>query len=375
MDMDHHSGPGNPSTSRCSGPHITPSEDHPRGECPECLLHPFPTSCSFNDRGNIQNGKDADGGVRHRRDDLARELFDEEGVIKQSGVEALTMDEGRRDDRDVCKGRWAWLRALVQIFRQVGRERRTRAGREQNQGPLALPPARPRMPPLASVVPSSSGAGQQPSASSSRPTQTNSEVNSPVPSHTPLPIHVVPQGATRVEGHTSFAILEGMNQAHDECLSVLKLSTRWFFNDLRNIAIAQLEHLELTDTERVVLGKEYHISRWVLAGYDGLKRLYDGNPKYLQDAFKKELEDLAKEEAPQLLSAVAEDDPDESVLGQLGTNLRSGAKRYPAGAMDSYISTLLGDKGETAPELKAALRSACPTFDRERQFYAQDSCL
>ncbi|KAH6910284.1 hypothetical protein BKA70DRAFT_1399222 [Coprinopsis sp. MPI-PUGE-AT-0042] len=118
----------------------------------------------------------------------------------------------------------------------------------------------------------------------------------------------------------------------DEWLSVLKLSTRWFFNDLRNVANAQLEHLELTDTERVVLGKKYHISRWVLAGYDGLvrhldglipyddaqqigcqttlvlymcreKRLYDGNPKYLQDAFKKGLEDLAKEEAPHLLSA------------------------------------------------------------------------
>ncbi|KAH6910285.1 hypothetical protein BKA70DRAFT_1272640 [Coprinopsis sp. MPI-PUGE-AT-0042] len=213
-DTDYHSRPGNPSGSSCRGPHITPSGDHPRGECPECLLYAHDTSLSFDDRGTIQNGKDADGGERHR-DGPARELPSEEGAIKPSGVEALSMDEGRRDEHNICKGRWAWLRALVQIFRRVGRDRRTRAGREQNQGPLALPHARPGMPPPASVVPSSSGAGQQPSASSSRATQTNSEVNSPVLSHTPLPIHVVPQGAaTRVEGHTSFAILEGMSQAH-----------------------------------------------------------------------------------------------------------------------------------------------------------------
>ncbi|KAH6885533.1 hypothetical protein BKA70DRAFT_1123941, partial [Coprinopsis sp. MPI-PUGE-AT-0042] len=112
--------------------------------------------------------------------------------------------------------------------------------------------------------------------------------------------------------------------AKDQWLSVLKLSTKWFFKGLRKISIAQLDALELAPTDKVCLGKEYHISRWVLAGYDSLvrnqdliphedaerigykstvslymcreKRLYDENLEYLHEAFKQELDELAEEE-------------------------------------------------------------------------------
>ncbi|KAH6894019.1 hypothetical protein BKA70DRAFT_1407494, partial [Coprinopsis sp. MPI-PUGE-AT-0042] len=65
----------------------------------------------------------------------------------------------------------------------------------------------------------------------------------------------------------------------DEWISVLKLSTKWLFNDLRQLAISNLccPHLPgsclslITDPiERICLAKEYNVYDWLLDGYQGV---------------------------------------------------------------------------------------------------------
>ncbi|KAH6910275.1 hypothetical protein BKA70DRAFT_119782 [Coprinopsis sp. MPI-PUGE-AT-0042] len=115
-----------------------------------------------------------------------------------------------------------------------------------------------------------------------------------------------------------------MKLTKDEWLSVLKLSTRWYFADLRRLSAARLAALDLPPTEKVSLGKQFHLSQWVLAGYDSLvrqegvipfedakqigwesavvlymcreQRLYEKDTNYLQVAFKEELDAMAEQE-------------------------------------------------------------------------------
>ncbi|EAU81191.1 hypothetical protein CC1G_11273 [Coprinopsis cinerea okayama7 len=57
-----------------------------------------------------------------------------------------------------------------------------------------------------------------------------------------------------------------------EWISVLKLSTRWYFNDLRKVAIAELSKnkVEMDPIQRVCLAKAYHVYDWLLEGYEAL---------------------------------------------------------------------------------------------------------
>jgi hypothetical protein len=53
-----------------------------------------------------------------------------------------------------------------------------------------------------------------------------------------------------------------------EWISVLKLATKWRFNDLRKTAIDALnESQDLTTMERTLLAKEYEIPAWLMQGY------------------------------------------------------------------------------------------------------------
>jgi hypothetical protein len=52
----------------------------------------------------------------------------------------------------------------------------------------------------------------------------------------------------------------------DEWLSVLKLSTRWLFNDLRKMAIEELARSDLDPIEKIQLGKQYSVEAWLLSG-------------------------------------------------------------------------------------------------------------
>ncbi|KAF6761040.1 hypothetical protein DFP72DRAFT_804333 [Ephemerocybe angulata] len=54
----------------------------------------------------------------------------------------------------------------------------------------------------------------------------------------------------------------------DEWLAVLKLSTKWLFNDFRKMAIEKLSPLTGMDPiEKVRIGKEFCVEAWLLSGY------------------------------------------------------------------------------------------------------------
>jgi hypothetical protein len=53
-----------------------------------------------------------------------------------------------------------------------------------------------------------------------------------------------------------------------EWTSVLKLSTKWFFNDLRELAISQLSSIWISPIDRICLAKEYRVYDWLLRGYE-----------------------------------------------------------------------------------------------------------
>ncbi|KDR75509.1 hypothetical protein GALMADRAFT_268084 [Galerina marginata CBS 339.88] len=59
-----------------------------------------------------------------------------------------------------------------------------------------------------------------------------------------------------------------LSMSKDEWISVLTLSSEWRFLRLRGMAISELERLEsLTSIEKICLGRDLHISSWVVAGY------------------------------------------------------------------------------------------------------------
>lgn len=125
----------------------------------------------------------------------------------------------------------------------------------------------------------------------------------------------------------------------DEWLIVLKLSSRWFFKRLRELALARLKGLCQEPLEQIALGKEYHILDWVVAGYDHLvqhpdegpyndavaeaigykvalalckcreKKLWEDNPGYLLEVFREELNLLAGKEREHCLDEEDEDFP------------------------------------------------------------------
>ncbi|KAJ2930149.1 hypothetical protein H1R20_g6957, partial [Candolleomyces eurysporus] len=71
-------------------------------------------------------------------------------------------------------------------------------------------------------------------------------------------------------------VIQGeLELSEDEWLSVLKLSTKWFFNGLRKMAIERLEHFNLNSIEKVQLGKEHFVEEWLLAGYRELAMRYE----------------------------------------------------------------------------------------------------
>jgi hypothetical protein len=54
-------------------------------------------------------------------------------------------------------------------------------------------------------------------------------------------------------------------------ISVLKLASKWRFNDLRKAAIHELhEYRDLTTIERTLLAREYDIPAWLIQGYSAL---------------------------------------------------------------------------------------------------------
>ncbi|RXW16407.1 hypothetical protein EST38_g9439 [Candolleomyces aberdarensis] len=53
----------------------------------------------------------------------------------------------------------------------------------------------------------------------------------------------------------------------DQWRAVLRLSTKWFFNDIRGQAIMKIDVIDLPLPERIALAKDHQVSSWLLAGY------------------------------------------------------------------------------------------------------------
>jgi len=59
----------------------------------------------------------------------------------------------------------------------------------------------------------------------------------------------------------------------DEWISVLKLSTQWYFLDTRDLAIKQLnKRSDVGSADRIVLARQYDVPDWLRTGYTDLAR-------------------------------------------------------------------------------------------------------
>ncbi|KAH6908516.1 hypothetical protein BKA70DRAFT_271862 [Coprinopsis sp. MPI-PUGE-AT-0042] len=73
--------------------------------------------------------------------------------------------------------------------------------------------------------------------------------------------------------------------AKDEWASVLKLSTTWQMDQVRQLAIEQLSGLDLSPIEKVIFAREYRVLKWLT---EGVSTLAAGFSEY-------KFEDIAKE--------------------------------------------------------------------------------
>jgi hypothetical protein len=61
-------------------------------------------------------------------------------------------------------------------------------------------------------------------------------------------------------------------KSFDEWISVLKLSTAWKFAKLRRKALVVLTGIEIDPVERVILGRDHKVEKWVVDSYTQLVR-------------------------------------------------------------------------------------------------------
>ncbi|KAK7024955.1 hypothetical protein R3P38DRAFT_3356199 [Favolaschia claudopus] len=76
-----------------------------------------------------------------------------------------------------------------------------------------------------------------------------------------------------------------LSMPKDDWISVLKLSTQWYFIDARELAIQQLnDRPEIGSIERILLARQYDVAAWLRMGYNDLARREEGIS--LEDAAK-----------------------------------------------------------------------------------------
>ncbi|KAJ7631360.1 hypothetical protein DFH06DRAFT_1005297 [Mycena polygramma] len=76
-----------------------------------------------------------------------------------------------------------------------------------------------------------------------------------------------------------------LSMAKDDWISVLKLSTLWYFLDARDLAIKQLnDRGDIGSVERILLARQYDVASWLRMGYTDLARREEGIS--LEDAEK-----------------------------------------------------------------------------------------
>ncbi|KAJ7788782.1 hypothetical protein B0H14DRAFT_3575732, partial [Mycena olivaceomarginata] len=68
-----------------------------------------------------------------------------------------------------------------------------------------------------------------------------------------------------------------LSMPKDEWISVLKLSTQWYFLDARDLAIKQLnDRPEIGSVERILLARQYDVAAWLRMGYNDLAKRGEG---------------------------------------------------------------------------------------------------
>ncbi|KAJ2918302.1 hypothetical protein MD484_g2113, partial [Candolleomyces efflorescens] len=68
---------------------------------------------------------------------------------------------------------------------------------------------------------------------------------------------------------------QSLELSKEEWLSVLRLSTKWYFNDFRKRAIDNLTALNLDPVEKVDLGTQFNVSSWLKSGFCELVKRTD----------------------------------------------------------------------------------------------------
>ncbi|KAJ2930170.1 hypothetical protein H1R20_g6961, partial [Candolleomyces eurysporus] len=63
---------------------------------------------------------------------------------------------------------------------------------------------------------------------------------------------------------------QALELSKDQWLSVLQLSTKWFFNDFRRRAIDNLTAFNLDPIEKICLGTQFNVSSWLKTGFHEL---------------------------------------------------------------------------------------------------------
>ncbi|KAJ6565097.1 hypothetical protein B0H10DRAFT_2113908 [Mycena sp. CBHHK59/15] len=75
-----------------------------------------------------------------------------------------------------------------------------------------------------------------------------------------------------------------LDMPNDDWISVLKLSTLWYFLDARDLAIRQLTGRAIGSVDRIMLARKYDVAPWLRSGYTELARREEGIS--LEDAAK-----------------------------------------------------------------------------------------
>ncbi|KAJ6581992.1 hypothetical protein B0H19DRAFT_1019018 [Mycena capillaripes] len=99
------------------------------------------------------------------------------------------------------------------------------------------------------------------------------------------------QGIERVDFERLLKVLypldvpQILSMVKDDWISVLKLSTLWYFLDARDLAIKQLNgRADIGSIERILLARQYDVAPWLRMGYTDLARREEGIS--LEDAEK-----------------------------------------------------------------------------------------
>lgn len=72
--------------------------------------------------------------------------------------------------------------------------------------------------------------------------------------------------------------MSAISPTTEEWASVLKLATQWQFDDVRAESIDTLERLERGLIRRILLGRQYSVSKWLIAAYVNLVERAGSSP-------------------------------------------------------------------------------------------------